>query len=364
MTDDPVFDRAIAYEDADGAVVYRASSFGYCIGALVRARLGITPSPPPDLMLERYQEGHDWEREVLAAGLGVDWVEVTKPSELERFGQVVEGQNGERQVETELRWEAKSGARVVRCHPDAIVRHGSDKHMRVAEVKFFGPDLYNQTIAGVEKQGLWGLGQGRAWQASIEMLTTKLPLLYIIGQKQTAEVDGARVVKGLASPPVVYEFAPEDGYSFKDVKMRAAEIEGWVARGQMPPCVVPFDYPCGYWAEHEQAEKAPAIEDEQLVHLVESYDRAMSKKAAHEEEAARIKADIDARLTEVGLEGGVCGGWEIVRTQARKGNVSWSAAWKALPREVRDSVDVDQYRGEEVEAGLRMTKQKGTDDGK
>lgn len=348
---DPIFDRAPVTEEADGTIAYRASSFGYCIGALVRARLGMTPSSPPDYMLEKYQEGHDWEREVLALGLGVDWIEVTKDSELERFGQVVEGQNGERQVSTRLAW----GNKVITCHPDAIVRHGSDKHLRVAEVKFLAEATIGQIERDVDKHGMLGLGAGYAWQASIEMLTTGLPMLYIIGGKKVKVTKDAREVVGVDSI-LTLEFT-EPAFSFRDVKMRVAEVEGWVARGEMPPCVVPFDYPCGYWQEHE-ARDVEEITDEVLVHLTESYERAMTKKAAHEQEAAEIKREIDGRLTEVGIEGGFCAGWTISRLEPRKGNVSWAKAYKALSQKTGERVDEDEYRGAEIEGGIRMAKGK------
>lgn len=362
MVDDPIFDRPIVTEANDGIIEFRASSFGYCIGALVRARLGVTPSPPPDLMLERYQESHDFEREVLVAGLGVDWVEVVAESELSRLGQLVDGRNGERQVETTIEWGAAGNGKRVTCHPDAFVRRGAKKSegelapLHVCEVKFLGPDKYNEVVGGVERDGMRGLGLGYAWQASIEMLSTGLPLLYIIGQKDRTGADGE--VK-LASPPIVYEFA-EPCFTLKDVKMRVMEVEGWVARGDMPPCPVPFDYPCGYWKEHEAREGQEAITDEKLLHLVESWARNRGRAEAIETEAAAIRADIDARLVEIGVAGGLCGGWEIVRTEARKGNVSWSKAWKALPKDVRDGVDVEQYRGAEVAAGIRLTR-KSTD---
>ena len=85
MERDAAYDRAIAYEEdgeAGGLVVYRASSLGGCVGALTRARLGVTASPPPALMLERFQEGTDWEQAVIDAGLGGEggeWMQITDP---------------------------------------------------------------------------------------------------------------------------------------------------------------------------------------------------------------------------------------------------------------------------------------------
>lgn len=351
---DPIFDRANVYEDDAGHVVYRASSFGYCLGALVRARLGMTPAPPPDLMLERYQEGHDWEREVLAAGLGVDWVEVTTPSALKRFGQVVEGQNGERQVEAELRWSDK----ILRVHPDAIVKRGNGGAMRVCEVKFLAGARVLE-MAGATGDMRAVLGDAYAWQASIEMLATGLPMLYIVGAKDIKTTADAREVVGIADV-LVMEW-DEPAFTFRDIKMRVAEVEGWASRGEFPPCPIPFDWPCGFYADHEPRE-AEEITDEVLVHLAESYGRAMAKIEVTKAEADAIKASIDARLVEVGVEGGRCGGWDIARTQPRKGNVSW-AEWAKTAKKIHpdlvDIIEEDKLRGAEVAGGVRMSKVKG-----
>lgn len=364
MADDPIFDRASAYieADPDGSerVVYRASSLGYCTAALARARLGITPSPPPDWMADRYQEGHDWEREVLAAGLGVDWLEVTAEGELARLGMVVSGVNGEVQVERDLALNS-SASRVVRVHPDAIVRRGVDRArgelapLHVCEVKFLAADGALAMTQRVDVDGMAGLGQGYAYQASVQMLAFDMPMYYVVGAK---ERDSDGVVTGIAWT-ATYEFQ-EPAYSLADVKMRVASVEGAVARGEMPNCPVPFDYPCPMWREHPEPEAKPQLTDGVLVHLVESYARAKSKEAAHKGEGDEIKRDIDARLTEVGVDGGLCGGWEIARVGPRKGNVGWSKWAKEVRRRYPEvDVDVEQYRGAEVGASVRMTEVKG-----
>lgn len=354
--DDPVFDRSAVYEEGD-SVVYRASSFGYCIGALVRARLGMTPSVPPDLMLERYQEGHDWEREVLSRGLGVDYVEVTD-SRLERFGTIVEGRNGERQVEAEIAW----GNKIVRVHPDAIVQRGADKKLFVAEVKFLAEDRLKQMVHTHDHDMLETLGPTYAWQASIEMLATGLPMLYIVGAKKVETTLESRKVVGIgASLELTWD---EPAFSLLDVKMRVAEVEGWVARGDMPPCVVPFDYPCGFWQEHEAREVAE-VDDAVLVHLVESYARAKANETAHHNEADNIKGDIADRLIDLHLDSGRCAGWDLAWVQPRKGNVSWASWAKEAKKRWPETKELgeDGFRGKEVEGGVRMTKVKGDDDG-
>lgn len=342
---DPIYDRANVYEADDGTIHYRASSFGYCIGALVRARMGLTPSTPPGFMLERFAEGRDWEREVLDRGLGVDWIEVTD-SRLARFGTVLDSG----QIDTRLVW----GNKVVTCHPDAIVQHGADKHMRVCEVKFLARQGMLDIADGVEREGMVGLGSAYAWQASIEMLTTGLPMLYVIGVKDVKTTGDTREVVGV-SEVLCLEFE-EPCYSFRDVKMRVAEVEGWVVRGELPPCVVPFDFPCGYWQEHEARDEREEITDDVLCHLVGSYARNRTRHEATQREYEEIRKDIDGRLAELELSGGLCSGWNISVTDNRPGNVSWKKAYEALAKQTDSKVDLELYRGDEVKGGIRMEK--------
>lgn len=350
-THDPIFDKPAAYEDGD-KIVYRASSLGSCTAALVRARLGVTGSAPSDLMLERFQEGHDWEHDLLVAGFGVDWVQVTMPEHLQLYGKVVQDQAG-LQVETEIAWSNK----VIRCHPDAIAVHRHSGERVVVEAKFFGEDLYAETLAGVEKDGMLGLGATRSWQASVEMLSTGLPMLYILGRKRVVERDGVRVVTGI-DDVTCFEWQ-DPCWEEKDVKARVLEVEGYVARGEMPTCPVPFDYPCPYWADHEKVE-AEELTDEMLVHLVESYERAVSAADRHKTEADQIKRGIDARLTEIEVDGGRCAGWDVARVSERPGNVSWSKWAEKVKKEFPGAkeIDVEEFRGKMVEGGVRMTKVK------
>lgn len=357
MTDfDPIFDRANVYEDDAGQIVYRASSFGYCLGALVRARLGMTPAPPPDLMLERYQEGHDWEREVLAAGLGVDWLEVTTPSALKRFGQIVEGRNGERQVEAELRWSNK----ILRVHPDAIVQRAATGEMRVCEVKFLAGARVSemaQADAKADSEGMRAvLGDQYAWQASIEMLVTGLPMLYVVGEKQVKVTADSREVVGIGNV-LVMEWS-EPAFTFRDVKMRVAEVEGWASRGEFPACPVPFDWPCGWYQDHEVRE-AEEITDTHLAALVEDYERCKIRQDGVATALEGIRADISTHLASLGLTSGRCKGWDIATIEPRPGNISWSK-WAAKVKKDHPEVkvDEDQFRGAEVAGGVRMTRVK------
>lgn len=343
---DEVYDKPMAYEADDGRIVYRASSLGSCPGALVRARLGVSGALPSDFMAERFQEGHDWEARVLAAGLGVDWVQVLDPDHLSPFGRVVESEAGV-QVETEIAWSNK----VVRCHPDAIVVKGSSLEQFVCEVKFLGESMWDDIVL----RGKWPVTY--QWQKAVEMLSTGLPMLYVIGKKVVEEdAAGGRMVE---MGEVWTQEITELPFTLKDIKARVLEIEGYVARCEMPACPQPFMYPCPYWDQHDAVEKVD-IDNEALAAWVDVWreaDKAV-KKAAEDMEFA--KKAISEQMGELGLTGGRCDGVDIaVVAGGSQGNVSWSKAYKALAKITKtDLDDLDPYRGKPSEGYTRVSEAK------
>ena len=361
---DDIYDRPLAYEDEDGRIVYRASALGGCDGALVRARLGVTGAPPSDFMQTRFDEGTDWEARVLERGLEVakddglgDWLATQDRGILELHGRVVEAAGDVLQVETEVAW----GNKVVRCHPDGILVSRDDLRQAVCEVKFLGPDMAAEKIRGIKKDRLAGLGDSYAWQAAIEMLSTGLPMLYIIGWKSVTEnIKGERVVT-IGDVDVFWFDVDDVPFSLKDVKARVLGIEGHVTRGTMPACPVPLMYPCPYWAEHEKVEKAE-LDDAELVHLLESYGRNAVRREAMDTEQAEIRKSIQAAMTRLGVTGGRCAGWDVAVMQPRPGNVSWGKAYKALAKMTKQSVNEDEFRGAEVAGGVRIGKVKDNDE--
>lgn len=335
---DEVYDRPMAYEEDDGRVVYRASSLGSCPGALVRARLGVSGSLPGDVMQERFQEGHDWEARVLAAGLGVDWVQMQEPDHLRAFGTVVEAKSagGGVQVETELAWSNK----VIRCHPDAIVVRGSSLEQFVCEVKFLGEQMYRE----VTREGKWPVGY--EWQKAVEMLSTGLPMLYVVGEKVVSEgADGKRVVE--LGEVWTEEIALEDvPFSLKDVKARVLEIEGYVARGEMPPCPQPYMYPCPYW-DHHEAVGPEVLDDEVLKEWVGVWRLAHKAYETAAKDLDFARAAVLEQMHELRVEGGRCDGVDVAVISAQaKGNVAWKKAYDALVKETGKKVDEDLFRGE------------------
>ncbi len=342
-----MYDKPAVYEEG-ASVIYRASSLGNCIGALVRARLGVTGSPPPDAMLERYAEGHEYEATVLQRGLGVDWLEVTSTDNLALFGKVVvDPATNRNQVETEIAW----GNKVVRCHPDGVVTRGSTLEQFVCEVKFLGPDMFRE--ARDDFDAFLTAHPSYKWQAAIEMLSTGLPLLYVVGEKDIVEVEGERVLRGVGEVLTTEVTTPP--FNLVDVKMRIAEVEGWVARGEMPACPLPLMYPCAYWADHQVDEK-PVIDDDVLKEWIGVWRLAKkaSDTAAKDLEFAR--GAVMEQMHELHLTSGVCDGVNLTVTPAsEKGNVSWASAYKALAKQTGERVDEDEYRGKAKAGYITIT---------
>ena len=345
---DVAYDKPLAYEDDDGRIVYRASGLGSCPGALVRARLGVSGALPSDFMAERFQEGHDWEARVLAAGLGVDWVQMQEPGHLAVYGKVVESEAGV-QVETEIAW----GNKVVRCHPDAIVVQGSTLRQYVCEVKFLGDQMFRD----ITRDGKWPLSY--EWQKAVEMLSTGLPMLYIIGQKVVEEDAAGNRMVSLGEVWTQEYDNSEVPFTLKEVKARVLEIEGYVARGEMPPCPQPFMYPCAYWADHEQVDR-PVITDEAIVAWIDVWKRAKDDLVKAEAAMEFVRGAIAEQMVELGITGGVCDGVDLAQVPAQeRGNVSWKKAYAALAKETGKQADIDKYRGKPTAGYVRIEAKDG-----
>jgi hypothetical protein len=268
---------------------------------------------------------------------------VTDRDHLELYGEVVESESG-LQVETELAWSNK----VIRCHPDAFAIQGSTLKPYVVEAKFLGESMWDDIVM----RGKWPATY--QWQKAVEMLSTGLPLLYIIGKKVVEEdAAGERMVslgevwtEEILTPPM----------SLAEVKMRVLEVEGYVTRGEMPSCPVPLMYPCPYWADHEPAESTRVDEsdDEVLKAWVDVWKlaKAASEKADADLEFAR-KA-VAEQIKELGLAAARCDGVDITTITPTQGNVSWAKAYKALSQQTGERVDEDKFRGKVGDATVRI----------
>ena len=344
---DETYDKPMAYEEGD-KIIYRASSLGSCVGALVRARLGVSGSAPSDMMQERFDEGHAWEERVITAGLGVDFTRVTDLDHLSLYGKVVQDDAG-LQVETELAWSNK----IVRCHPDAFAIQGSTLKPYVVEAKFLGESMFKEARSNFDR--FLTNHPTYKWQASVEMLSTGLPLLYIVGEKVVEEDEAGNRMVSLGEVLTVEMDMGIGMYGIMDVKMRVLEVEGYVTRGEMPACPVPLMYPCPYWADHEPAESTRVESDDEVLKAwidVWKLAKAASEKADADLEFAR-KA-VAEQIKELGLASARCDGVDITTITPTQGNVSWAKAYKALSQQTGERVDEDKYRGKVGDATVRI----------
>lgn len=267
--------RAAVYLE-DDRVIYRASSIGNCIGSLLRHRLGITPEPPPEWLQAKFDEGNVAEPIMLRALAEKEGWRLLAYPEICEYGTVQE-ETG--QVETEM----KVGSKVtIRCHPDGVAqcfRHelGVDwelKDRRVVEVKAFGPDFAKK----YKREGIMAF-PFYSWQLAIEMLSTGLPAIYGVGEKQddgTVEADGIDWTH-------VYDPPHTRGEIMARV-MRVEKLAREVESGTLNLSEVPCDwaqYPCGFWTEHDET-SVDSVWYKGVTHVEQDFDLALMDSLAME----------------------------------------------------------------------------------
>lgn len=364
MTPDPAWLRESAIQDKpsvyreelDGeeVTIIRASAIGNCLSSLVRQGLGITAAPPPDFMLEKFEEGHLAEPELLQS---VEWIKSAQvrqvrgvntddmlnlipEDELEEYGYSV--RDGQVEVEIQV-----GSSTFIRCHPDGIasvlsvparfedsaypgVAKGS--HM-VVEAKAFGKDMYDKfRKSGIEAFDYY------AWQLSIEMHGTGLPALYIFGQKEYTD-DGEYVRVDPKS--IRHLYFPKAPVSLAKIKARAAKIAKAVDKGEIPECDV-RSFPCGYYRESDTlcggstdapvavqvTEAAPDVDEDKLKEALdhwwhnESVANEKSEKLARvlKKRAELIQAFIDADPDVQKLDRAVTGLDEVITIAREEAN--------------------------------------------
>lgn len=216
-----------------GAWVYRASGLGSCIGALVRARMGVDADEPPEWLLERYQEGKDLEDEILAS-IDPDWglfddVTITE------LGFPLDGIG---QIELEIKVPIGGGefAYVV-CHPDGITEDDEGNLLPV-EAKAMAP-------TGAKELRNNNLPSHYQWQVSVEAAVLKAKaVLFLVGEKianeDRSEVTLGEVTTQLIDPP----------FTRAEIMKRVMLVEKYVREGEVPFCDFK-QYPCGFWTDHD-----------------------------------------------------------------------------------------------------------------
>lgn len=258
-------ERPIAYIEGE-TVIYRASSVGHvCIAQLVAARLGYVPVPPPAFLQERFDEGTDAEPVVLARMADEGWE--------------ISGEQAEYHL------EIAAGVKV-RMHLDAI---GVDPMLGgkcVVEVKAFGPDYWDQFT----KHGLKSF-EGYAWQTSIQMHATGLPLAFVVVRKPDRAKGEAMDRSLLSTAEIVVERAEEPLIPLGHIKAKVMKAEMYARKSELPPCAGD-KFPCSFPYLHEGTTERDEVEDRLLDAAADYLEECRMNKSAWEEKEKAARARV------------------------------------------------------------------------
>ena len=312
-------------------LIIRASAFGGCIGSLVRAAMGQTPEPPPKMMQEKFDQGHENEPVIMGKLKAKGWVIADDWDLEDRWGTLVDGQ-----VEIDLEVGPNI---IIRQHFDGFASgEGADMFV---EAKAFAPSTYE----AYKKAGLAYLPQ-YPWQVAIAMASTGLPCLYAVGVKDDDGVVEEVHTDIIDTPP----------FTLADIKARAFKIYGMVQQDVPPPCEYAM-WPCGYYKDHDmesgvwapkvahEAEEA-GIDGRALIEAAAEYRVAdtMVKQWEPRKKAAKVVLDelMAGKLDLIVKHEGIT--VKPMSTKPKKGKVDWQKAAKA--KGMTDE-EAEQYRGED-----------------
>lgn len=213
--------RANAYWEGS-TLILRASSFGGCIGALVRSAQGLTASPPPAKMLERFEQGNTAEPIIV--------------EELKRRGFILTNTHSDDGGQLELGIDI-AGKVVIRCHPDGLINRTPDDAewplaTEVLEIKALRPS-FDRGFRPYE------------WQNSIEVAASGFGLCKVYGEKDE-HGELVRDSEGNVELDIVPQ--PHPTYSLVEIKRRALEIYRAALNGRVVDCDL-RQYPCGFYRE-------------------------------------------------------------------------------------------------------------------
>lgn len=353
--DDFAFDRAIL----------RASSLGSpCTAALVRSLIGQPEAPAPDWMMGKYREGVAAEPIILGI-MEERWGWKPQTGDvLKSFGEVDE--TGQLLLELEV------GKHRVRCHPDGVAvkldrpRDGDEAAPEwatvgayaVVEIKALAASTYEKF-----KADGWGLPQYK-WQVAIEMLTTGLPALVIVGVK---DKDGGIEdvhVKYVTEPPV----------SRVDVMKRVLAVVKAAGNAEMGLGVGDCEtkrFPCPHYRNGGLCgESAAKVDDDDLAKREGGAEaRRLAWKAANARKEmdkwrgreADYKAQLIEYLDTTSLPTGRYGPYKVAVSTPKTGRVSWKEVavelrgdladdeWKLVQDEARGAVPAPSVTVKEIE---------------
>ncbi len=329
----------------DGLWVFRASSLGNCEANLVRQALGQTPEPPPANMLAAYAQGKTNEPIILGKLKAKGWKELDD--------MVMSGYGFTRDASGQFATELKVGTKaIVRCHPDTIMQC----YKTTEEQRLAGVEVGQRRV--VEAKALaksWTFDGAYtkpqyAWQTSVEVATTGLPLLFVVGWKD----DETKIVDDIE---FIVPEAPmySKGQIIKRVLGLVRMIEAIEAgEAKLPECDY-AQYPCGFYQLHNtetgvHAKKAVPTAEEALTKsaaitlraMLVNWRAEMKRLNAAKEQVDAHREQIELLMRANKVEGAIqCGSTKIAYTPESTGRKFKSGA---VDRMIADGLPVEAYR--------------------
>lgn len=231
--------------------VYRASSLGYSLEALVAPHLGFEPVDPPEFLQAAYDEGNRLEPIILET-LANDnsWVLWDE--------------------QKEITMEVIPGVASVVGHVDAFGAHEPlQTTPAIIEVKTMADKSWREfTDHGWDSKS--PLIEKYKWQASAYMLTIEMPHVLVAWNK--------------AEDCLSFTYAREPFYTISDIASKLQQAEDFIARGVVPDGCE--DFPCPFYYLHPPKDEVAKVEDESLEELLAAW-----LEADKEEKAAKAGKD-------------------------------------------------------------------------
>lgn len=242
--------------------VYRASSLGYSLEALVAPHLGFEPVDPPEFMQKAFDEGNRIEPLAIEKLRNLGWFIRTSQDEVNA--------NGDYQIEVEL--EVIPGKVQVVGHLDGILHEGGFADYIIREAVLEIKMMADQSWKAFKKHG-WdapGLVQKYKWQASCYMLAAKRPHVMVAWNKDTEEL--------------AFAIASEPFYTISDIATKLQTAESFIEAGVVPDGC--DDFPCPYYYLHPPKDEVEKVDDGELERLLADWLSADSL-----EKSARVLKD-------------------------------------------------------------------------
>lgn len=266
-------DRNPVYRE-NGTLVFRASSVGMSLKALVALIMGFEPVPSSKRLEEIFETGHRLEPEIVEGARGYD-----------QYLDIEETDENGRQFEVELQVTDNA---IIRGHVDGLAYDDEFKEPQfVVEAKSFGDSLFRQHING----SLFNNNPYYRDQLTVYMEATGLPALYAVGEK--VEDENGDITLG----DVDVEEIPTPPGNINKIKAKLIKAMELADKGELP-----VECDCNWWCPtpylHEQTDEH-VIDDVDLSIRIDALCATYTKARAEEKNAEAKKKETGKKIAEL-----------------------------------------------------------------